>query len=116
MEQVTRIVLIMIFAASGFSTMACAYPGEPEFGVPNGNSATKDEMIDAQGHVKSYVSKVESYLACLDQNLSASPAEGDSANAEQHAIYELRYNAAVESMELVADQFNNALRDYKDAQ
>lgn len=116
MEQVIRIVLIMIFAVSGASAMACAYPGEPDFSVPNGSSATKEEMIDAQGKVKSFVGKVESYLACLDQNLASASTDEASASAEQSAIYELRYNAAVESMELVADQFNNALRDYKDAQ
>ncbi len=80
--------------------------------MPNGATATKEDMIATQGNVKTYVQKVESYLACLDEKQSEA---GDELTEEQQAIYSLRYNAAVDAMETVADQFNAALGDYKNA-
>ncbi len=81
--------------------------------MPNGATATKDDMIATQGNVKMYVQEVESYLACLDEKQSKA---GGELTEEQQAIYSLRYNAAVDAMEAVADQFNAALGDYKNAQ
>lgn len=113
MEKVIRslVALTAIFATA--SALACTYPGDADFVVPNGATATKEEMIATQGSVKSYVSEVEAYLACLDEKQAQA---GDKLTEEQRAIYSLRYNAAVDAMETVADQFNAALGDYKNAQ
>ncbi len=112
-EKVIRsfVASVAIFGAA--SAMACTYPGDADFEVPNGATATKKEMIATQGNVKSYVQEVESYLACLDEKQAKA---GDELTEEQQAIYSLRYNAAVEAMEQVADQFNAALGEYKNAQ
>lgn len=112
MEKVIRYTFLLVFLFFGINAIACNYPGEKDVSVPNGGEATKEEMISAQGEVKSYVSNIEQYLACLDKDLAA---VGEAVTKEQRAIYELRYNAAVDSMELVADQFNVALRAYKEA-
>lgn len=113
MEQVIRSVVVVLATLGASAALACDYPGEAGFVVPNGATASKDEMIATQGKVKSYVKKVEDYLACLDAKQESG---GDQITEEQQAIYSLRYNAAVEAMEDVADQFNAALGEYKDAQ
>lgn len=113
MEQLIRSVIITVAILGASTALACTYPGEANFAVPNGATASKDEMIATQGKVKSYVQQVEEYLKCLDDKQASA---GDELTEEQQAIYSLRYNAAVDAMELVADQFNAALGDYKNAQ
>lgn len=112
-EKVIRTVVVAAAILGATSAMACSYPGDANFVVPNGATASKQEMIETQGKVKAYVSNVESYLACLDQKQADA---GDTLTEEQQAIYSLRYNAAVDAMEQVADQFNAALGAYKNAQ
>lgn len=112
MEKVIRSLVALTAIFGTASALACTYPGEASFVVPNGATATKEEMIAAQGNVKTYVQEVENYLACLDQKQANA---GDEQTEEQQAIYSLRYNAAVDAMETVADQFNAALGDYKNA-
>ncbi len=113
MEKVIR-SLIAVAAVLGASTaLACDYPGEADFTVPGGTTATKEQMIATQGNVKTYVQAVEGYLACLDKKQTDA---GDELTEEQQAIHSLRYNAAVDAMETVADQFNASLGEYKNAQ
>ena len=50
---------------------------------------------------------------CLDEKINKNP---EDVTEQQRELYNSRYDAAVESMELVAAQFNAALRSYKDAQ
>ena len=113
MEQVIRSLVAAAAILGASSALACSYPGEADFSVPNGATASKEEMIATQGNVKTYVKEVEGYLACLDEKQAAA---GDELTEEQQAIYSLRYNAAVDAMEQVADQFNAALGAYKNAQ
>lgn len=111
MEHVIRLVIILGLVLSSAPIWACSYPGDADFKSPDGAIATKEEMIDAQTQVKTYVASIEEYLRCLEQKLAAV----DETTEEQRTIYSLRYNAAVQSMESVADQFNASLREYKEA-
>src|SRR5210317_1551871 len=58
----TAIFVAMIFAAQG--ALACDYPQRID--VPNGATATKDEMIAGQKGVKTYMASMEEYLACIE--------------------------------------------------
>lgn len=113
MEKVIRSLIATAAILGATSAFACTYPGDASFAVPNGATATKEEMIASQGNVKSFVKEIENYLVCLDKKQTDA---GDALTEEQQAIYSLRYNAAVEAMEEVADSFNAALGDYKNAQ
>ncbi|MFK8030473.1 MAG: hypothetical protein AB8G18_09560 [Gammaproteobacteria bacterium] len=113
MEKVIQSVIAAVAVLGASSALACTYPGEANFSVPSGTTASKDQMIATQGNVKSYVKDVEGYLACLDKKQADA---GDELTEEQKAIYSLRYNAAVDAMESIADQFNVALGEYKNAQ
>jgi len=112
-ETVIRSLIAVVAILGASTAVACDYPGEADFAVPNGATATKDQMIATQGNVKTYVQAVEGYLACLDKKQADA---GEELTKEQQAIYSLRYNAAVDAMETVADQFNAALGEYKNAQ
>lgn len=93
----------------------CDYPQRAA--VPDGKTATKQEMIDGQKAVKAYMAGVEDYLACIEA------AENDAVEKLQEPTEEVlqqrtdvlnkKHNAAVEEMEIVAAQFNNEVRAYK---
>ena len=54
--------MAMLFIAQG--ALACEYPQRVD--MPDGASATKDEMIAGQRDVKKYMANMETYLACIE--------------------------------------------------
>ena len=110
----TAIFVAMIFAAQG--ALACDYPQRVD--VPNGASATKDDMIAGQKGVKTYMASMEEYLTCIEADEAAAVlglGEGDDDTKRQREeMFNKKYNAAVEEMNLVAEEFNVQVRAYKD--
>lgn len=89
---------------------ACENP--PVVSVPDGSTATMDQLLQAQADVKAYVASMEAYLACLNQELETA---GDDAPAEFKSLMTTRYNTAVSEMEAVAQAFNDQVRAYRAA-
>jgi hypothetical protein len=88
----------------------CVYP--PAIDVPDGATASNEEMISGQKAVKSYMAEMEAYLECLDKE-TAELTEKETP--EQKAIHTQRHNAAVDAMEATAAKFNEEVREYKTA-
>lgn len=97
------------------SALACDYPDRVL--VPNGNSATKEEMIEGQRGVKKYVSDMQAYLDCIvAEEKKAREAITDlqpEAEQEREDLLNKKYNAAVDEMERLAAQFNAEVQAYK---
>lgn len=97
------------------AAMACEYPAQVE--IPNGESATREQMIESQRAVKAYVATMEEYLDCLVEEEQAARAEMEELSAEDEQLREdmlnKKYNAAVDEMEKVAAQFNAEVQAYK---
>jgi hypothetical protein len=116
MNKLTRtaIFVAMIFAAQG--ALACDYPQRID--VPNGATATKDEMIAGQKGVKTYMASMEEYLACIEadeaQAVLALNNVNEDTKRQREDLFNKKYNAAVEEMNLVAEEFNVQVRAYKD--
>lgn len=82
----------------------CVLPPAPSK-IPDGNSASEQEMITAMQTLKEYNADVDTYLKCLEfetkQNrLSA----GDQ---------EKMHNTAVDTLQKVASKFNEQVRSFK---
>lgn len=96
--------------------IACDYPQRAD--VPNGATASKDEMLAGQQSVKSYMTAMEEYLTCMENDEKAALAEMDELSEEERATRDAamtkKYNAAVEEMEVIAAQFNEEVRAYKE--
>ena len=110
--------VIAMFAAFGaaHAAAACIYPHPPE-NVPDGRSATYDEMVAGQTAVKAFDADVTAYNACLQmelESLLADPALDDQRRSEISAMYVKKNNAAVDEVQAVADRFNEQLRAFKD--
>src|ERR1700749_3509861 len=72
--------------AGGTAYADCTYPPPPDH-IPDGNTATLQEMVDAQKAVKDYDKAINAYVACiqLERNDAASKMAkpGETPTAEQ---------------------------------
>lgn len=80
--------------------------------LPDGQTATMEQLLDAQGKVKAYMAAMEEYLACLNDELEAA---GEDAPAEFKSSMVTRHNTAVTEMETVAAAFNTQVQAYRAA-
>ena len=116
-----KITALGLFLGSTFALADdCANPSAPT--IPEGASATMDQMIAGQKAVKAFQAANIEYMACLEPGISAAEeqaanASGDAKAAAKEAYEETEaaYNAAVSAEESVAGDFNAAIRDYKAA-
>ncbi len=96
--------------AAGGAAAACENP--PMVAVPDGKTATMDQLLQAQADVKTYMASMEAYLACLNEELTSA---GEDAPAEFKSLMVTRHNTAVSEMEAVAQAFNEQVRAYREA-
>ena len=105
-------VALISIAQVGF---ACDYP--PRVSIPNGMTATKEDMLDGQKGVKEFVADMEIYLECLveEEKVARAAIEDLTPKLEQQReeMLSKKYNAAVEEMEKTAAQFNSEVQMYK---
>ena len=117
MKKTTTALCTLSLLLGSPALFACDYPSRVT--VPDGATASKEQMIDGQRDVKAYVAAMETYLQCLldEEKQARSQLENLSAEDEQlrEDMLNKKYNAAVDEMETVAAQFNAEVRAYKDA-
>lgn len=100
-----------ITSTSGEILRSCPSPEKPN--IPNGRTASEQDMLQAQAKMKDYMERGNQVLECLNQ-LEAS--WGEDAAAEQREILVVFHNRMVEEMEAIAELFNSAVRAYKGRQ
>jgi len=116
------IPLTLVFAlGTAVSAQAdCTYPRAPE-APPDGNTATKDQMISAKHDFDRYNGEMNSYLDCLKLEIDAAapkdptkltPDEKKKAEAQQKILVQ-KNNAAVDELQAVVGRFNEQLKIFK---
>src|SRR5215831_16718070 len=102
--------------AAAQANAACTYPSKPGK-MPDGNTASKDEMIAAKKLVVQYNTDMAAYLECLDTEFSAKlasmPKATDKEKADLQKKQDEKHDAAVNELQGVTDGFNEQLRAYK---
>jgi hypothetical protein len=88
-------VFVMLQAPAMAS--ACKVPEEAPPAVPNGDTASREEMVAAQAAMKAYNTAVVQYTQCVQK-------DGGSAT---------ELNRIVNQLEKLAVRFNAELRKYK---
>ena len=115
MNKFIKIILSISLMFAAQSVFACEYPERVL--IPNGSTATKEEMITGQSGVKKYVADMEIYLQCIqDEERAAREAMTDlkpEDEQEREDMLNKKYNAAVDEMERVAAQFNAEVQAYR---
>jgi hypothetical protein len=96
----------------------CTAPPSPT--PPDGATASMEQMLAGQKAVKAFQAANTDYRSCLDPLVTAAEvaAAGDSPGPDLKAtLKQLNddYNASVSAEEEVANEFNVALREYKEA-
>jgi hypothetical protein len=112
-KLIAALSVAALFLAQG--AFACEYP-ERLKDIPDGNTATRDDMLAGKKAVQSYLGEMEAYLACIEaeeaQAIIALGAVNEEAKRQRKGAFDKKYNAAVEEMNLVAEEFNIQLRAY----
>jgi hypothetical protein len=95
----------------------CSYPPPPEK-LPDGNSASMEDMVTAQKAVKQYDKDINAYVSCIKlEHDDAISKAGDKLTPEQKAQMERveiqKHNAAIDQLQSIADRFNEQVRIYK---
>ena len=115
MKYFIKLVCSISFAFGIQSAFACDYP--ERVSIPNGTTATKEEMLEGQRGVKAYVATMEVYLECiLEEEKRARAAIEDLSpedEQEREDLLNKKYNAAVDEMERTAAQFNVEVQAYR---
>ena len=102
---------------SGIAAAECVYPKAPA-SIPDGKTASEQDMLAGMRAVKEYNAQVTAYLSCLDMQMQTDISNaGADAPAETvaqiKAINAKRHNAAVEELEAHAARFNEQVKAYK---
>ncbi|NNF49322.1 MAG: hypothetical protein HKN65_05665 [Woeseiaceae bacterium] len=105
--------MALLLLAQG--ALACIYPDRvKEF--PDGMTATRDQMVASKKAVQSYIADMESYLSCIEareaESQIAMGTVDEGTKRQRSAMFDKKYNAAIEAMNLVAEEFNVQLRAY----
>ncbi len=98
-------------------TYACDYPQRPT--IPNGSTASKDELMLAKEDVNAYLAGVDEYLICIETDETAAVAALDDPDPAElkrrDEVLEKKFNAANDEKALVGEQFNLQVRAYNAA-
>ncbi len=87
----------------------CASPAAPI--VPDGTTATRDEMVVAQQALKAFMDTGNDYLACLE---ALENELGEDITQTMAAVITALYNRVVNTLQARADAFNDALADFRE--
>jgi hypothetical protein len=115
--HIAAAVLAFAVMVSGTAAAECLYPATPA-SVPDGKTATEEEMMTGMRAVKEYNTQVTAYLNCLDMqmqtDITAAGAEAPPETVAQiKGIAAKRHNAAIEALEAHAARFNEQVKAYK---
>jgi len=107
-------VLAAFALAMSFTAQAeCTYPKAPA-AIPDGKSASKDEMIAAMQAFKQYDADVQSYLTCLSDETAAMAKNGATDSVVQFKAMQTRkHNSALAEAKEHAGKFNEQVRAFK---
>ena len=105
----------LLFLASSLA-IACDYPERPS--MPDGSTASKDELLAAKAAVQEFITKVDEYLLCTEAAEQAAVAELDNPTPEEmqrrDEMLNKKFDAANEEKALVGEQFNQQIRAYNE--
>jgi hypothetical protein len=98
-------------------TYACDYPERPT--IPDGSTASRDQLMLAKEDVNTYLAGVDVYLTCIEADEEAAVAaleDADPAELKRRDdILAKKFDAANDEKALVGEQFNLQVRAYNAA-
>jgi hypothetical protein len=114
------LTLVFALGSAAHAQATCTYPRAPD-AIPDGNTASKEEMVAAKNEVQRYNTEMNAYLDCIKLEIDATTpkdpsklSKDDKAKAEQQEkVLTQKNNAAVDELQAVVGRFNEQLKAYK---
>ena len=95
----------------------CPYPAAPDK-LPDGYSATLEDMVAGQKAVRAYDKAINDYVACIDHELDEAIKKGGEQlkpqqKTDMQHVEAQKHNAAIDQLQSVADRFNEQVKVFK---
>lgn len=97
-------VIALAFACSAHAD--CPFPKAPA-SIPDGKTASQEEMMGAMTAFKAYNDEVTAFSACVEQESKS------AASMQMKAMSTKKINAAVDELQAKAKLFNEQVRIFK---
>jgi hypothetical protein len=107
--------VIVALTVAPFAIADCMYPKAPQQ-IPDGKTASENQMMEAMTVFKQYNGDVNSYTACLEKETIEKvrdAAGATSAIVQIKSLQSKKHNAAVQELQEKAKQFNEEVRVFK---
>jgi hypothetical protein len=116
MNKITEVLISVALATVAPIALACDYPAPPK-DLPDGATASKEEMLAGVKMIATYQEKMSEYLTCLEADeIVATQALGDDDEDSKKKLKTMsnkKYNAAVDEQAGTVELFNAEIRAYK---
>ena len=116
MTIMIKAISSLVFLLTTAAALACDYPNTPH--IPNGDTASKEDLLTAKADVQSYIAAVDEYLTCIESEEKAAVAAMDNPSPEElqrrDDMLNRKFDAANEQKVLVGEQFNQQIRAYNE--
>ncbi len=114
MKKTYPIALGAALLTASTLSLACDYPTRPH--IPDGTTASRDELLAAKASVNEFLSNVDEYLRCVEAEEQAAVDALDNPGPEEIQARDealtRKFDAANEEKALVGEQFNQQVRAY----
>ena len=116
MTNILKVCISAVFLLFASFAIACDYPASPK-NLPNGSTATKEEMIAGVKTIAKYQEDMATYLSCIEAEevvaMQALADDDEDGKRQRKAMFDKKYNAAVDEQTRTVEQFNVEIRAYK---
>ena len=116
MNKITKVLISIALLATAPAALACDYPAPPKT-LPDGASASKEEMLAGVKMIAAYQEKMSEYLTCLEADeifATQALADDDEDGKEKlKTMSNKKYNAAVDEQTGTVELFNAEIRAFK---
>jgi hypothetical protein len=103
------VVLTALVSTSAFA--ACEMPSLVAT-IPDGTTATEDQLLQVQLQIRDYVAAMDDYIACQNEELNMN---GDTATSAYLHLMAERIDAARQEVDRIASEFNAQVAAFRSA-
>jgi hypothetical protein len=117
MNKTIKIAIGCLLLIAAPMTFACDYPERPN--IPDGSTASKEELLAAKDDVATFLAGVDDYLTCVETAEKEAVAALENPETEdlkrRDEMISSKFDAANDEKALVGEQFNQQVRAYNAA-
>jgi hypothetical protein len=107
-----RIQAFVILLFTGTAAQAACEMPALAGAIPDGATATEQEMLRAQNEIRAYIASMDQYIACQNEEMNA---DEENSTADYLYLMSVRIESARAEVDKVAMDFNDQLDAYRAA-